>query len=102
MPEKKKIDKRAILKHLIDMSDKDPFYLTKILVSIVGKNAGMLALRLGIYILIVFPFLTEIVGLTRGVAAITVLGLVVLYYSARGFYDKIKNEVEDGSGTNTG
>jgi len=102
MLEKKKIDKRILLKHIIDESDKDIFYLTKILVSTVGKHAGMLILRLVIYVLVVFPFLTEVVGLSRGGAAVCVLGLIILYYSARGFYDKIRNEVEDGSGTNTG
>ena len=76
---------------------KDPFYLTKLLIGIVGKHAGALALRLAIYLFVVFPFLTMYVGLSSAEAGIVVLLLIVAYYSAMGIIDRLKSEVKNGS-----
>jgi len=66
-------------------------------VSAVGRHAGMLIIRLAIYVLVVFPFLTDVLGLSRGVSAVCVLGLIVVYYSSRTIYDRLKTEVKNGS-----
>lgn len=95
---KKSINRSILFRHIIDESDKDIFYLTKILISVVGKHAGILLLRLAIYILVVFPFLTEVVGLSRGYSTVVVFGLIIIYYSGRAAYDRLKVEVENGSG----
>lgn len=76
----------------------DTFYLTRVMVSAVGKHAGMLILRLAVYVLVVYPFFTEILGLSRGASGVCVLLCIVAYYSVRSIFDRLKDEVKDGSG----
>jgi hypothetical protein len=96
--EKRKVSKAELFDHIRESCVKDPFYLTKILVTVVGKHAGMLLIRIGIYILIVFPFFTNVLEFSRTTSAIAVILLIIGYYSLRGIYDKLTTEVKNGSG----
>ena len=95
---KKQVSKAQIFDHIRESCFNDQFYLTKILVSAFGKHAGMMLLRLAIYILIVYPFFTEILGLTRAIAGICMILVVIAYYSLKGIYIKLRTEVQDGAG----
>jgi len=47
--------------------------------------------------LVVYPFFTDVLGLTKGVAAVFVLLSIISYYSLRTIYDRLKAEVKDGA-----
>lgn len=95
---KSTVSKAAIFDHIKESCVSDPFYITRVLVSAVGKHAGMIVVRMAIYILVLFPFLTEIVGLSRGSASVGVLLLIIAYYSMRSIYDRLRSEVNNGAG----
>ena len=90
-----KITPKDILKHFMDESEKDPLYLTKIILHAVGTNIFSMIFRIAIYVLILYPFLTNILHVTQGIASLLVFLGIILYYSAKTVYDKIMKKVKD-------
>ena len=90
-----KITFKDILKHFMDESEKDPLYLTKIILHAVGTNIFSMILRIAIYVLLLYPFLTNILHVTQGIASLIVFLGIILYYSAKTVYDKIMKKVKD-------
>jgi hypothetical protein len=87
-----KADRRELFNHIKEACIADPFYVTKILLGAVGKNFFDIVIRMAIYVLILYPFLLKVVGLSQGVAFVLVIGGIIIYHSAIAIYHRIADD----------
>jgi hypothetical protein len=90
-----KIDKKELFNHVKESCVKDPFYVTKMLLSAFGRNAVDTIVRIAIYVLILFPLLTSVLHIPNGVAYILVTFFIILYYTIISIYRKIVKQIKE-------
>jgi len=91
------LGKWELFNHIKEESVKDPFYMTKILLSTVGKNTVDILVRIALYVIVVYPALTTVLHVPNGVAALLVVVGIILYHSSLAIYHRIVNEAKDNN-----
>jgi hypothetical protein len=79
----------GIFNHIKEECIKDPLFVTKMIVSVFGANILTLVLRIAGY-MAVFYVMTTYLGVSNGVAGLTVLVVILSYNSLMIIYNKIK------------
>lgn len=95
MTDEEKINKKDLFNHIKESCIRDPFYVTKMLLSAFGRNAVDTIVRIAIYILILFPLLTSVFHIPTGVAYVLVTFFIIMYYTVISIYRKIVKQVKD-------
>lgn len=87
--------KWELFNHIKEECVNDPFYMTKILLTTVGKNTIDIVVRIALYVIVVYPALTTVLHVPNGVAALLVVVGIILYHSSLAIYHRIVNEAND-------
>lgn len=83
-----KISAKDILGHFMDESEKDPLYLTKIIISSFGKNIVSYLIRIVAYLIILYAMVTYLY-IPQNIAWLITIGCIISYYALRSIKDKV-------------
>lgn len=89
-----KPDKMELFNHIREECVKNPFFLTRMILTAFGSNLIQFVIRIAIYMLILYPFMTSILHVPAGVAYLFVTLSIVAYYSALSIYHKLIKDVK--------
>jgi hypothetical protein len=93
--ESPKSETRVMLGHVKEECVKDPLYMTKLLVSVFGKNIFTIIIRILAYVL-VYYIATTYLGITKTVAGILVFAVIISYNSFKMILHKIRDGAKNG------
>jgi len=99
--DKKKEKAKAVVSHLMDRCEADPLYMTKLILSALGKNIFNMVFRIAIYISLIY-LLSTYAGLERSVASLLVLASILGYYTIRSTLNNLKNNIAGDSNGHKG
>jgi len=93
--EKPKSEARELMGHVREECVKDPLYMTKLLVSVFGKNIFAIILRILAYLLVAYVAVTYF-DMSKTVAAILVFATIISYNSFKMILHKIRDGAKNG------
>ena len=89
------INKKDLFNHIKESCVADPLYVTKMIISALGKNMFEIVSRMVIYVVIVYPLLTQVLNIPAGAAMLLVVAGIIAYHSSMAVYHKIVKEAKE-------
>lgn len=93
--EKPKNEAKELMGHVKEECIKDPLYMTKLLVSVFGKNIFTIIIRILAYVL-VYYIATTYLGIAKTTAGILVFAVIISYNSFKMILHKIRDGAKNG------